>query len=88
MEVRNQLDGEQGKSPPFLPAKKASDGNPSFFEARKQINGVAKIGRNLTVAIRSAADGAGRPKVGEKIDSVGCKRFLVFPNRIIFVKVG
>jgi len=82
------LNGEQGKSRPFPPAQKTSNGNPFLLKARKQIDGVAKIGGNLPVAIHFAADGADRPKVGGKIDSVGYKRFLVFPNRITFVKVG
>jgi hypothetical protein len=88
LKVGNQLNREQRKGLPTPSAYKAGNGNPLLCEARKKLNGIAKIGSNLPIAIYLPADGAGRPKVGEKIDLTGQEGFFVFPNRFEFVNVG
>ena len=46
------------------------------------------VGGNFTVAMLPAAERTDRAKEGGKIDLAGKKRFFVFPNRFICVRVG
>ena len=88
LKVGNQLKGQEGKSPSPLPAAKASDGDLLFPELREKLNGTPPIGGDLSVAIRTATDGAHRSNRGRKINPAGQKRFAVFPKGLEFVKVG
>jgi len=67
---------------------KAGNGDPLLLEARKQLDGISPVGGDLPIAIYLPAYGAGRAKVGEKIDPSGQERFFIFPNRFEFVNVG
>ena len=88
LKVRNQLDRKQRKSHSPPTAQKARNGNPLLLEAGKELNGIAPIGGNLSVAMGITTDGTGRSNKGEKIDLTLQKRFLVFPNRLESVNVG
>jgi hypothetical protein len=69
-------------------AHKAGNGNPLLLKTRKQLNGISPVWSDLPIAIYLAADGAGRPNEGVKIDLMSQERFFVFPNRFEFVIVG
>lgn len=88
LEIRNQLDWQQGKGPPPPSAYKTRNGNPFLRELWQQFNGVAPVRGDLSITIRGTTDGASRTNIGEKIDLAGQKRFLVFPNGFECVKVG
>lgn len=85
--VGNQLDRQYRKSPLPAAADKTGNGNAFFLELREQVNGVSPVGANLTVATLPTTDWAGRAKVRGKIDFLGKKRFLVFPNALVCVRV-
>jgi len=86
--VGNQLARQYGKGPLLLIAKKAGNRNALFLELREQVNGISPVGSNLPVAILLATDRTGRSKEREKINLTGKKKFLVFPNRFVCVRVG
>jgi hypothetical protein len=88
LEIRNQLDWQQGKGPPPPSAYKTRNGNPLLLQPREQFNGVPPVRGDLSITIRSTTDGASGTNIGEKIDLTGQKRFLVFPNGFECVKVG
>jgi hypothetical protein len=88
LKIGNQLNGEQRKGFPTSSAHKAGNGNPLLGEAWKQLNGISPVGSDLPIALCLPAYGAGRAKVGEKIDLMSQERFFVFPNRFEFVNVG
>ena len=88
LEIRNQLDWQQGKGPPPPSAYKTRNGNLLLLELWKQFNDVAPVRGDLSITIRGTTDGASRTNIGEKIDLTGQKRFLVFPNGFECVKVG
>jgi len=86
--VRNQLDRQHRKRPLPAAADKTCNRNALFLELREQVNGVSPVRGDLAVALPLAAEWAGRAKEGEKIDFLGKKRFLVFPNARVCVRLG
>ena len=88
LKVGDQLDRQGGKGPSPLPAHKASNGDPFLPELREELNGIPPIGGDLSIAIRTIADGAKGSNGGRKINLTGEKRFPVFPKGFEFVKVG
>ncbi len=88
LEVRDQLDRQEGKGVFPFPAEKTSNGDLLFPKFREEVNGKPPIGGDLSIAIRTATDGADRSNGGRKIDLTGQKRFAVFPKGPEFVKVG
>jgi hypothetical protein len=88
LKVRNQLDRQEGKGSSLLPAHKACNGDLLFPKLREELNGIAPIGGELSIAIRTAADRADRSNGGRKINLTGEKGFSVFPKSLEFVKVG
>ena len=88
LKVGNQLDRKQRKRHSASSAQKARNGNPLLLKARKQLNGIAPVRRNLPIAMKSSTDRAQRPKVGYEINPAGQKRFRVLPNRLKSVNVG
>jgi len=86
--VWNQLGRQYGKGRLPLIAEKTGNRNALFLELREQVNGISPVGGNLPVAILLATDRAGRSKEREKINLTGKKRFLVFPNGLVRVRVG
>jgi len=88
LEVRHQLDRQNGKGPSSLPAEKTSNGDLLFPELREKLDSISPIGGNLSIALRTATDGADGSNGGRKINPTGQKRFLVFPKGLEFVKVG
>ena len=88
LEIRNQLDWQQGKGLPPPSAYKTCNGNPLLLELWHQFDGVAPVRGDLSITIRSTTDGASGTNMGEKIDLTGEKRFCVFPNGFECVKVG
>jgi hypothetical protein len=87
LEVGNQLARQYRKGLLPLIAEKSGNGNALFLELREQINSVSPVGGNLPIAIRLATDRTGRTKEGEKVYLTGKKRFLVFPNATVCVRV-
>ncbi len=88
LKVRDQLNRQEGKSPsPFI-AHKASYGNLILFEFGEKLNGIPPIRGDLSIAIRTVADGAHWPNGRRKINLTGKKGFSVFPKSLEFVKVG
>lgn len=87
LEIRNQLDGQQGQGSSAPSAQKASNGNALLRKPWKQLNRIAPIGGDLPIAALFPADGAGRSDDGGKVNPAGKKRFLVFPNRLTCVRV-
>ena len=88
LKVRDQLNRQEGKSPsPFI-AHKASYGDLILLELGEKLNGIPPIGGDLSIAIRTIADGAKGSNGGRKINLTGQKRFAVFPKGLEFVKVG
>jgi len=88
LKVRNQLNRQKGKGSSLLPAEKTSNGDLLFPELREELNGIAPIRGELSIAIRTAADGARMSNRRRKINLTGQKRFPVFPRGLEFVKVG
>jgi hypothetical protein len=88
LKVGHQLDRQEGKGPFPLPAHKTSNGNLLLPELGEELNSIPPIGADLSIAIRTATDGADRSNGGEKINLTGQKRFPVFPKGLEFVKVG
>ena len=88
LEIRNQLDWQQGKGLPPPSAYKTRNGNLLLLELWQQFNGVAPVRGDLSITIRGTTDGASGTNMGEKIDLTGQKRFCVFPNGFECVKVG
>lgn len=88
LEVRDQLDRQQGEGPQVCAAEEARNGNTLLLEDRKQINRIPPVGGDLPIAVLLPTDGAGRSDEGVKINPAGKKRFLVFPNRLACVRVG
>jgi hypothetical protein len=86
--IGNQLDRQERKRSLPLFAEKTGNRNTLFLEFREQVNGVPPVGGDLSVATLLTADRTGQTKEGEKIDLVGKKRFLVFPNALVCVRVG
>jgi hypothetical protein len=69
-------------------AEKADNRHTLLLELREQPNGISPVRSNLPVAIPLATDWTGRAKEGKKINLTGKKRFLVFPNALVCVRVG
>jgi len=88
LKIRDQLDRQKGKRSFPLRAEKTSNGDLLFSELRGKLNGIPPIGGDLSIAIRTATDGADASNGGRKINLTGQKRFAVFPKRLEFVKVG
>lgn len=88
LEIRNQLDWQQGKGPPPPSAYKTRNGNPLLLELGHQFDGVAPVRGDLSITIKGTTDGTSGTNMGEKIDLTGKKRFCVFPNGFECVKVG
>ena len=87
LEVGNQLDRQYGKGPLLLIAHKAGNRDALFLELGEQVDGISPVGGNLPVAPLLAADRTGRAKEREKVNMTGKKRFLVFPNALVCVRV-
>ena len=85
--VGNQLGRQRRERPQPACAHKPRNRNALFPEVRKQLNGIAPVWGNRSIATGLAANRTARPKEGEKIDLAGKKRFLVFPNRFKSVRV-
>jgi hypothetical protein len=86
--VGNQLDRQHRKRSLPSAAHKTRNRNAFFLELREQVNGVSPVRANLTVATLLTTDRTGQANEGEKIDFLGKKRFLVFPNARVCVRVG
>jgi hypothetical protein len=87
LKVRNQLARQYGKGLLPLIAEKAGNRNALFLELREQVNSISPVGSNLPVAILLATDRTGRSKEGEKLYLTGKKKFLVFPDALVCVRV-
>jgi len=88
LKVRDQLNRQEGKSPsPFI-AHKASYGDLLLLELGEKLNGIPPIRGDLSIAIRTVADGAQGANGRKKINLTGKKGFSVFPKGLEFVKVG
>ena len=87
LEIRNQLDWQQGKGLPPPSAYKTRNGNLLLLELWQQFNGVAPVRGDLSITITGTTDRASGTNIGEKIDLTGQKRFLVFPNCFECVKI-
>lgn len=87
LEIGNQLDRKQRKGPPPFSTEEPGNGNRLLLKLRKKLDRISPVRRDLSVAIRLPTERTARPKVGEKINSIGQKGFLVFPNRMESVKV-
>jgi hypothetical protein len=57
LKVRDQLDWQKGKALFPLPAEKTGNGDLLFPEFSEELNGIPPIGGDLSIAIRTAADG-------------------------------
>ncbi|RJR21693.1 MAG: hypothetical protein C4582_07635 [Desulfobacteraceae bacterium] len=68
--------------------KKRATGNFSFFEFRKQINGISPVIFNAFITMETTADGTCETDVSHKIDCVRKESFFVFPNGLKSVNVG
>jgi len=88
LKVRDQLNRQEGKSPSALSAHKAGNGDLLLFEFGENFNGIPPIRGDLSIAIRTVADGAHWPNGRRKINLTGKKGFSVFPKGLEFVKVG
>lgn len=88
LEVGNQLARQYGKGPLLLITQKAGNRDALFPELGVQVNGISPVRRHLTVAPLPATDRTGRAKESEKVNLTGKKRFLVFPNALVCVRVG
>ena len=88
LEVGDQLGRQYRKGPLPLIAEKTGNRNALFLKLREQVNGISPVGGNLSVAILLATDRADRSKERDKINLTGKKRFLVFPNALVCVRVG
>jgi hypothetical protein len=87
LKVGDQLGRQERKGAlPFI-AEKASNRNALFLELREQVNGISPVGCNLPVASLLVTDRTGRAKEREKVNLTGKKRFLVFPNALVCVRV-
>ena len=80
LKVRNQLDRQEGKGPAPPSAYKTRNGNLLLPESGEQFNGIPPVRGDLSITIRTTADGAHRTNRGRKINLTGKKRFSVFPN--------
>lgn len=88
LQIRNQLGGQQGQGCPAPSAQEAGNGNAFLRKPWKQLNRVPPVGSDRPVALLLPANGAGGADEGEKVNPTGTKRFRVFPNRSICVRVG
>ena len=88
LQIGNQLDGQQGHGSSAPSTQETRNGNPFLLEDRKQLNRIAPVGSDRPAAMFLAANGANRSEEGGKINPTGKKRFLVFPNRAICVRIG
>ena len=88
LEVGDQLGRQYRKGLFPLIAEKTGNRNALFLKLREQVNGISPVGGNLSVAILLATDRADRSKERDKINLTGKKRFLVFPNALVCVRVG
>jgi len=87
LKVGDQLGRQQRKGAlPFI-AQKAANRNALFPELRKQVNGISPVGGNSPIAILLATNRTGRAKERDKVNLAGKKRFLVFPNALVCVRV-
>jgi len=86
--VWDQLNRQEGKSPSPLIAHKASYGDLILVELGEKLNGIPPIRSDLSIAIRTVADGAQGANGRKKIKLTGKKGFSVFPKGLEFVKVG
>jgi len=86
--IGNQLERQQGEGLREPSAQEPRNGNPFLRKRRKQLHRIPPVGGDLSVAVLVSTDGAGRPDKGGKINPPGQKRFLVFPNRLVCVRVG
>lgn len=60
LEIRNQLDRQQRKSPSLPPTQKTRNRNPLLLEIREEINRTTPVRGYLTITIKGAADGTAR----------------------------
>ena len=88
LKVGDQLNRQKGKSSSPFPAHKARDGDLLLPEFGEQLNDMPPVRGDLSIAIRTVADGAQGSNGRKKINLTGKKRFLVFPKGLEFVKVG
>jgi hypothetical protein len=88
LQIRNQLNRQHRKTPPAPLAQKPSDGNPLLVKFGKQLDGIPKVWKDLSVAVYTAADRTHWANNGEKIDMAGKIGFFIFPNRFKSVIVG
>jgi len=87
LKVGDQLARQYGKGSLPLVAEEAGNRNALFLELWEQVNGVSPVGGNLPVTVLLATDRTGSPNEREKINLTGEKRFLVFPNGLVCVRV-
>jgi hypothetical protein len=87
LKVGDQLGRQDRKGAlPFI-AQKAGNRNALFPELREQVNGISPVGGDSPVAILLATNGTGRAKERDKVNLTGEKRFPVFPNALVCVRV-
>ena len=61
---------------------------PRGGEITWSLTGISPVGGNFTVAVFLSTERTDRSNEGGKIDLAGKKRFFVFPNRFMCVRVG
>ena len=88
LNIRNQMDRQQGKCPPAASTHKPRNGNPFLPKPGKQLTRISPIGGDLSMTVVLSADGTGRSDHREKINPPGQKRFTVFPEAFNCGKVG
>jgi hypothetical protein len=87
LKIRDQLYGQERKSPLPLATQKASHGNPLFPELRKKLNRIPPVRSHLSITMEAATERTGGTNPGIKIDLTGEKRFFVFPKALECVTV-
>ncbi len=88
LNIGDQLNRQQREGPRAPSAQETGNGDAFLLKPRKQFNGIAPVGSDRPVTMISPANGASGSDKGGKINPTGKKRFLVFPNRSICVRVG
>jgi hypothetical protein len=87
LKVWDQLGRQDRKGVLLFIAQKAGNRNALLLKLREQVNGISPVGGDLAVAILLATNGTGRAKEREKFNLAGEKRFPVFPNALVCVRV-
>lgn|GEM_PF-2498199 len=88
LKVGDQLHRQHRKGSRAPSAQEASNGDASLLECREQLNRIPPVGSDFSVAMFLPANGADGSDEGGKINPSGEEQFLVFPNRLISVRVS